>query len=339
MTDLISKKTARPYVTSTDTAPAYWMIGIAWRLLASGVQTGGSICLADQLVPLGTGPNTHHHPSHEGLYVASGRCTFRAGGKVLDAGQGSFLNIPRHNEHSFTVEEGTRLINFYLPAGFDVWLMGAAVPAERNEPQPPGGAQPPHALIHKLGYDYVGGRPDPTDQTTRTNPVATPPSVTSADTVDVFDYDGAAWAVLADSETTGGAYCIFEVLSPQGRSETPHIHDATDEVICVLDGDVDVWLDGEVHRVTSEGLAFVPSGTVHACTTVSSTARILSIHTATGFDRVVRSLGAPLDTFALPESGAGAEPPLAERAAIIFGDVGLRELPALTVSGSEAAGA
>lgn len=314
MPDFLSKKTARAYVISAETAPAYWMIGICWQLLATGVQTGGAFCLADQIVPPGTGPNTHVHPQDEGLYVASRRCIFQAGGKTFEAGRGSFVNIPRHNEHSFTVEEDTRLVTFYLPAGFDVWLMGGAIPAERNgEPQPPGSLQPPHQLIEKLGYDYVGGRPDPTERSTRPNPIATPPSLSSTDGTELFSYDGAAWAVLADDKSTGGSYCMFEVLMPRGRAEVSHIHDDTDEVVYVLDGEIEVVLDGKRERVGANGLAFAPRGTVHGFLAASPTVRLLTIHTKPGFERVVRRLGTRLETFALPVADCPASASFDER--------------------------
>ena len=34
---MISKRTSRAYATHADTAPGYWMIGVLWRLLATGV--------------------------------------------------------------------------------------------------------------------------------------------------------------------------------------------------------------------------------------------------------------------------------------------------------------
>ena len=53
---VISKRTSRSYVTHADTAPGYWMIGVLWRVLATGVQTGNAMCLLDQLCSKGSGP-------------------------------------------------------------------------------------------------------------------------------------------------------------------------------------------------------------------------------------------------------------------------------------------
>ena len=327
MNETVSKRTSRAYVADVDTAPAYWMIGICWRLLATGVQTGGSFCLADQLVPPGTGPRMHVHPQEEGLYVASGRCVFQAGGKVFEARAGSFVNIPRHNQHSFVVEEDTRLINFYMPAGFDVWLMGAAIPAERNDlPQPEGSPQPPHALIERLGYDYVGGRPHATERATKANPIATPPSVTSVRDAELFGFDGGSWAVLADGASTGGSYCIFEVIEHGGTEEAAHIHDDTDEIIYVLEGEIDVSLDGVRRRAGASSIAFIPRGTVHHHRVVSRAVRLLVIHTKPGFERVVAAIGNRIDKFELSDAPVRRGPRLVERRGVLFDEIGLRLL-------------
>ena len=128
----------RGYVMPPDQAPGFWQLGNLWRLMASGYQTGNSLCLIDQLVtPKGGGPCTHMHPSDEGLYVVSGHCTFNAGGASLSAAAGSLVVVPRFTEHAFSVDApGTQLLNFYLPSGFEMFLIGFAHPAERNAAAP-----------------------------------------------------------------------------------------------------------------------------------------------------------------------------------------------------------
>ena len=73
--------TARPYIVTPDTAPNFWQIRNLWRVMATGIQTGGSFCALDQLVTTdGGGPPTHTHTQDEGLYVVSGHCTYNAAG-------------------------------------------------------------------------------------------------------------------------------------------------------------------------------------------------------------------------------------------------------------------
>ena len=85
-----STATAHAYVTAASSAPAFRMIGVLWRLQASGIQTGGSFCLLDQQCSPGSGPERHDHPQHEGLYVADGSVSFQAGGAAFKGRPGSW---------------------------------------------------------------------------------------------------------------------------------------------------------------------------------------------------------------------------------------------------------
>ena len=148
----------RGYTMTPDEAPRFWQLGNLWRVVASGHLTGGSLCLIDQLVtPDGGGPSTHMHPSDEGLYIVSGHCTFYAGGQTVSAKAGSLVVVPRFTEHAFTVDApGTHLLNFYLPSGFEMFIMGFSHPATRNElpkkdevPLPP-----PEVVMQKLWGEW-----------------------------------------------------------------------------------------------------------------------------------------------------------------------------------------
>lgn len=50
-------------------------------------------------------------------------------------------------------------------------------------------------------------------------------------------------------------------LPPGTRSSWPHAEEDEEEFVYVLDGEVDCWVDGEVHRMTGGDLAAFPAGT------------------------------------------------------------------------------
>lgn len=300
---MISKRTSRPYATSADTAPGYWMIGVLWRVLATGVQTGNSMCLLDQICSKGSGPPRHVHPQEEGLYVAVGAVTFNVGGTEIVAGAGSLVTVPRHTEHSFIVDEQAVLINFYLPAGFDLWLMGSAVPAQRNDVPPPDTPMPPYQLTKQLSDDY-GGLPLTEERTTSPNPDAlAAPTVKSRRDAEAWWFNRGCWSILADAASTGGSYSVFETETPRGLVDEPHIHDHADEALYVLEGTLDVFVDDAVHRLEAGFFVFVPRGSVHAARVTSETARCLAIHTAPGYERVIRMMGKSVGEISLPHAG------------------------------------
>jgi len=307
--------TARGYVVHSDEAPAFWQLGNLWRVMATGVQTGNSFCLLDQLVMAnGGGPCTHSHTQDEGLYVISGHCTFYAWGLTIPAGPGEFVAVPRYGEHAFKVDApDTQLINFYLPAGFEILLMGLAHPAERNELPPPGVPMAPRKLVERLSSDYgqipILGLPfaDPPrddNMATKPTPGATVPAFNiNVSTAPAYWFAGGLWTLLADGAATDGSYCLFEQLMPKGPAAPPHMHRDMDEVFYMLNGEAE-FLVGDRRETARKGaLVFIPRGTVHGFRVVSDGARFLNLYTPAGFDRLVTTMGQRTETRTLPPPG------------------------------------
>jgi len=53
----------------------------------------------------------------------------------------------------------------------------------------------------------------------------------------------------------------LERLEPGHRLSYPHAEEKEEEFVYVIDGEVDAWVDGELHRMTARDLAAFPSGT------------------------------------------------------------------------------
>ena len=331
---MLSKRTSRSYVTHADTAPGYWMIGVLWRVLATGVQTGNAMCLLDQLCSKGSGPTRHVHPQDEGLYVARGTVTFNAGGVELVAGAGCLVTVPRHTEHSFIVDEEAILINFYFPAGFDLWLMGSAVPARANELPPSDAPMPPYHLAKQLSDDY-SGMPMTEERTTSPNQYAAAmPTVTSRRTAETIWFNRGSWSILADTTSTGASYCVFEIEMPRGQGDAPHIHDYADKACYVFDGELDVLVDDKVHRLNRGSFIFIPRGSVQALRVTSETARYLTIHMLPGYERLIRAFGTVASEPGLPPAGWQQEPAPPERLQEIQADIGIRNIALLSDFGN-----
>lgn len=301
-------------ITHAKDAPAYWQIGNLWRTMATGIQTDNTFTLLDQIVTSGGGggPCTHTHTQDEGLYVVSGKCTFNAGGHDgLAAPAGTFVAIPRLTEHSFGVDEPhTQLLNFYLPAGFEMLLVGIAHPADRNEPPPPGISLPPPNLVRKLAADYgmdeVLGMPFidkayPGIMTTKPTPGATLfPFTSTAKETPKYWYKGGLASVLASSKQTGNSYTLLERILPQNASTRPYVLDGKDEVFYILQGSITFLLGDRIETAEQGALVFIPKSIVHGYKVNSKTALVLNLQTPGGFDEILPFLGHETEDHALP---------------------------------------
>jgi len=267
----------------------------------------------------------------------NGHCTFHAGGQTVQAGAGSFVSVPRWTQHAFTVDApDTQLLNFYLPAGFELILIGIAHPAERNESPPPGMPLPPRRLVEQLSRDYgqiaVHGLPfaDPqNDSNMGTEPTpgaAAQPFRNHSDEAPAYWHAGGLWTVLADGASTNGSFCLFEQLMPSGPAAPPHLHEGMDEVFYVLEGET-VFLLGDRIEVAGKGaLVFIPRGTVHGFRVNGASARLLNLYTPADFERSVMLLGQPTDRRTLPPPGWTPPEVPQERRAALFADLGMQAL-------------
>ena len=333
----------RGYVMTPDEAPRFWQLGNLWRVVASGHLTGGSLCLIDQLVTdQGGGPSTHMHPSDEGLYVISGHCTFNAAGEALSAGPGSLVVVPRYTEHSFTVDApGTQLLNFYLPSGFEMFIMGFAHPATRNElPKPGEVPMPPPDLVMTLSRDYdqlavpgvpmaTSKKPEPHEFVTKANPDAVvAPFMASVGSSVRYWCDGELWSVLADDARTDGSFCMFDVHGLRGAGAPPHVSADADCFYYVLDGEADMLLGEEVKPARKGDFVFIPRGVTHSRVTTSDSARFLCLRTPGGFERALELRGQRTDTFDPPPSDWTAPNLDPDRKRRVFDDLGIRDVAA-----------
>jgi len=82
------------------------------------------------------------------------------------------------------------------------------------------------------------------------------------------------WKVT--TEESDGAFFLFEDELTEGKMTPWHCHPETDETIYVLEGELDVNVDGDERRITAGGMWLAPRGVAHAFTVLSPVARLLS---------------------------------------------------------------
>jgi quercetin dioxygenase-like cupin family protein len=89
-----------------------------------------------------------------------------------------------------------------------------------------------------------------------------PATINTLDATDDHHVLGESLRPLLTNEM-GSSIEIFDTSGPAGAGPPPHRH-AWEEIYVVLDGELEVTVDGDTHVLTSGAVAHVPAGTVHA---------------------------------------------------------------------------
>jgi quercetin dioxygenase-like cupin family protein len=105
-----------------------------------------------------------------------------------------------------------------------------------------------------------------------------------------YNFAGTRVRLLMSGEQTGGAFCMMEMFSPPGKDTPTHMHEREEETITVLDGVLDVTVEGELVRVHAGETVLVPRRVPHRLgNSADVVARYLVVCTPAGFDGFVDS--------------------------------------------------
>ena len=128
-----------PILQNNADAPAYWQVDILWLILATGETTSGRYSLMEELCPKDSGPPPHTHTQLETFYILEGEITFVVNGENIKGIAGSYVAVPPGAVHSFRVDSETaRILNSYVPAGFERTVTELGQPAEARTLPPKG---------------------------------------------------------------------------------------------------------------------------------------------------------------------------------------------------------
>ena len=105
---------------------------------------------------------------------------------------------------------------------------------------------------------------------------------------------------------TGGAYCLMEHLVSPAANPPVHVQADEEEAFYVLEGEVELEVDGHVSTAVPGTFAFVPRGAVHTFRVLTDTARMLVLASAPqgapngGLHRFFQTAGVPAGARELP---------------------------------------
>jgi quercetin dioxygenase-like cupin family protein len=97
---------------------------------------------------------------------------------------------------------------------------------------------------------------------------------------------GANYSITVAKTDSAGHVGVFESIVPAGDGPPIHIHHNEDEVIHVIDGEFEFWLDGAITHGSPGSSVFVPRGVPHTFRVVGDKpGRALAMLTPGGFEQ------------------------------------------------------
>ncbi len=104
------------------------------------------------------------------------------------------------------------------------------------------------------------------------------------------------------SDDSQGQLSIVDHRVPAGFAPPPHIHQASDEALLVLDGEFEGFCGDQAWRAGPGSLVYLPHGIPHGFTvSAAGPGRIIVVVSPGGFDQFVAAAGEPARDLRLPE--------------------------------------
>ncbi len=93
------------------------------------------------------------------------------------------------------------------------------------------------------------------------------------------------YRILVTPDQTGGALGMFSAIGAPNSGPPRHIHYNEDEIIHVVEGEVEFWLDGSTRVCGAGETVVIPRGKPHSFHILSQTpARFVTVLTPGGFE-------------------------------------------------------
>ena len=143
-----------------------------------------------------------------------------------------------------------------------------------------------------------------------TTPQSIPPIALQPGGGEALWFLGSLVTIKASAATTGGAVAVTECYSTRGLGSPLHVHHDEDEWFYVMEGELTLWVGGEVVKAPAGSFVYGPRGIPHTFVVSSAEARYLLVTEPGGFECFVRALSVPAETPTLPP--ASVQPPAPE---------------------------
>jgi quercetin dioxygenase-like cupin family protein len=135
---------------------------------------------------------------------------------------------------------------------------------------------------------------------------------------------GALGTIKAASETTDGRLAVIEFRWPQGGGSPLHVHHNEDEWFYVIEGELTIWVGGDVVVAPAGSFVWGPRDVPHTFLVTSTEARFLMVTDPAPFADFVRAMSEPAQALTL--APASVQPPDPERMTAVAAEYGIEIL-------------
>ena len=135
---------------------------------------------------------------------------------------------------------------------------------------------------------------------------------------------GALGTIKSSAETTDGRVAVLEFLWPQGGGSPLHVHRNEDEWFYVIEGELTLWVGGEVIVAPAGSFVYGPRDIPHTFLVTSTEARFLMVTEPAPFADFVRAMSEPAQSLTLPP--ASVPPPDPEQLTTVAAEYGIEIL-------------
>ena len=113
-------------------------------------------------------------------------------------------------------------------------------------------------------------------------------------------YKGILVSQMAGTADNNGAFDLVVSKMRRGTEPPPHVHSREDEFFYIFSGEMKVYVDGEVFKLTAGECMFLPRGVPHAFLITSEDIHNIAIITPGGFLDAVNSMNVPAERMEVP---------------------------------------
>jgi quercetin dioxygenase-like cupin family protein len=114
---------------------------------------------------------------------------------------------------------------------------------------------------------------------------------------------GGRMTILLSGDDTAGALNVIDQQLPAGLATPLHVQPHDDETFVLLEGEIELWVEGETRTAAAGEAVFVARGTQHAFRVVSDGAHLISFGSPAGHERFFALGGTPATDGSAPPDG------------------------------------